>query len=80
MGFFDSMKSQGAPQAQQMNVAQQIEQLKRNPVQMLQKAGYSVPQNIASNPQAMVQHLLQTGQISSPALQKVQQYMGMLKR
>jgi len=54
-----------------------MQQLRQDPIGMAQKAGYNIPENLANNPQAMVQHLIQTGQISNPMLQKI---MPMIQR
>ena len=50
-------------------------QLQANPVGMLTKAGYSVPEELAGNPQAMVMHLMQSGQIGGPMMQKIQPFL-----
>ena len=50
-------------------------QLQANPVEMLGRAGYSVPQKISGNPQAMVMHLLQSGQVGGPMMQKIQPFL-----
>jgi hypothetical protein len=62
MSLFD--KVNGQPQ---MN----IQQLQQDPVGAAQRAGYNIPPQLANNPQAMVQHLIQTGQVSNPMLQKI---------
>ena len=53
----------------QMNV----QQIQQDPIGMAQKAGYNIPQNLAGNPQAMVQHLINSGQIGGPKLQQAMQ-------
>ena len=68
MSLFDKLN--GAPQ---MN----MQQLQSDPVGMAKRAGFDIPDNIAGNPQAMVQHLIQTGQVSNPMLQKI---MPMIQR
>jgi hypothetical protein len=67
MSLFDKLNGQ------QMN----MQQLQNDPVGMAKQAGYNIPQNLAGNPQAMVQHLIQTGQVSNPMLQKI---MPMIQR
>lgn len=55
-------------------------QIRANPAEFLQKSGYSVPEEIMGNPQATVMHLMQTGQINSPMMQRIRpmlQMMGM---
>ena len=54
------------------NVFQMLSQLKQNPLSLLQKAGFNVPMNI-NNPQAIIQHLTQTGQINQSQLNQAQQ-------
>ena len=68
MSLFDKLNGQP-----QMN----MQQLQNDPVGMAKQAGYNIPQNLAGNPQAMVQHLIQTGQVSNPMLQKI---MPMIQR
>ena len=50
----------GAPR---MNPMQMLQQLRSNPMQFIQRAGFRVPQNM-TDPNAIIQHLMQTGQIS----------------
>ena len=61
----------------QGNQQNQLQQLKNDPRGMAQKAGWNIPDNIIGNPQAMVQHLIQTGQVGGAALQRV---MPMIQR
>lgn len=53
-----------------------LRELKANPAQLIQRAGYNVPQNIANNPQAAVMHILQSGQVRSPVLSLLSRMMG----
>ena len=48
-----------------------MQDIQRDPVGIGKDAGYTVPPNLAGNPQAMVQHLIQSGQVSNPMLQKI---------
>lgn len=41
-----------------------LSQFKQNPMQFLMQRKMNIPQNISSDPQAILNHLLQTGQIS----------------
>jgi len=59
----------------QMSMQDQLRELQSNPGAMAQKAGYNIPQNLYGNPQAMVQHLIQTGQVGGPTLQKIMPMM-----
>ena len=68
MGLFEKM---GNPQQNQLN------QIKSDPVSMAKQAGYNIPDNLAGDPQAMVKHLIQSGQVGGPALQRI---MPMIQR
>ena len=68
MSLFDKLNNQP-----QIN----MQQLQQNPIGMAKQAGYNIPENLAGNPQAMVQHLIQTGQVANPMLQKI---MPMIQR
>ena len=46
------------------NILGMLQGLMQNPVGTLMNANLNVPQNIANNPQAIIQHLLNTGQIN----------------
>lgn len=58
-----------APIQNQMNPQQAIAKLKRNPGEMLKQAGYNVPDEITGNPAAMIQYLVNSGQIPHSRLQ-----------
>ena len=49
---------------------EQLQQLMNDPQGMAQRAGYTIPDSI-KDPQAMVQHLIMTGQVSNPILQRI---------
>lgn len=66
MSLFDRING-GQPQSMQ----DAMRQLQSDPMGMARQAGYQIPQNLAGNPQAMVQHLIQSGQISNPMLQRI---------
>ena len=50
-------------------------QLQANPGEMLKQHGYNVPDELIGNPQGMVMHLMQSGQISSPAMQRIAPFL-----
>ena len=54
-----------------------LEQLQKDPMAMAKQAGFNVPDEMANDPRAMVQHLIMTGQVASPVLQRI---MPMLQR
>lgn len=68
MSLFDRIQTAGQPN---------LQQIQKDPIGMARQAGYNIPDNLAGNPQAMVQHLIQSGQIGGP---KLQQIMPMMQR
>ena len=66
MSLFDRLQQGGQPT---------LQQIQQDPVGMARQAGYNIPQNLAGNPQAMVQHLIQTGQVGGPMLQRIMPMM-----
>ena len=46
------------------NPLQMINQIKQNPIGFLMQRGMNVPQNIANDPNAIIEHLMKSGQIS----------------
>lgn len=55
----------------QGNQQDQLRRIQSDPIGMARQAGYNIPNNLAGNPQAMVQHLIQTGQVGNPMLQRI---------
>ena len=70
------MQSGGQPSQQQMTPQQALQQIKANPVSMLKQAGFNVPDNISNDPNAMIQHLVQSGQVPQNRLQSILQRFG----
>lgn len=62
-----------------MNPMQMIQQLKANPIQFLQRAGFNVPNNL-NDPNAIIQHLMNSGQISQDAYNKARQMAAQFRR
>jgi len=61
------------------NIMQMLPGLKQNPIGALQSAGFNIPNNL-SNPQQIVQYLMQSGQINQGQLdyaQKMAQIFGL---
>lgn len=63
-----------------MNMMQMLQQLKANPLQMILQQRLNVPQNIANDPQAILNHLLQTGQVSQQQVNSAYQMAQNFKR
>jgi hypothetical protein len=62
-----------------MNPMQMVQQLQSNPVGFLKNAGYNIPEGL-NNPNQIIQHLLQSGQVTQgryqQAVQRFQQMTG----
>lgn len=54
------------------NLPQMLQQLKANPMQLLGRR-FNMPAGMAADPNAILQHLLQTGQVSQQQLNTVYQ-------
>lgn len=54
-----------------MNPMAMLSQLRTNPLGLLRQAGYNVPENV-NNPQQIIQHLMNSGQISQQQLSNAQ--------
>ena len=57
-----------------------LNQLKSNPAQFLMQRRFNLPQGIGNDPNAIMNHLLQTGQISQQQVNNAYQMMGQFKR
>ena len=55
-----------------MNPMQMLAQLKSNPLGMLRKYGFNVPDNVNS-PEAIIQHLMNSGQINQQQYNQARQ-------
>lgn len=55
-----------------MNIMQMLMQLKSNPMALLKQAGFNVPANMNS-PQDIIQHLMNSGQVTQEQLNMAQQ-------
>ena len=74
---FDALKG-GAPSAP-MNPVQMLSQLRSNPVGFLRQAGLNIPDGM-NNPNQIIQHLLQSGQVPQARYQQAMQMMQGMKR
>lgn len=58
-----------------------LQQLKGNPLQFLAQRRFNLPQGIPSNdPQAILNHLMQTGQVSQQQINSAYQMLGQFRR
>ena len=55
-----------------MQMMQMLNQIKQNPMQMLSQR-FNLPANMPSNPQDIVQHLLNTNQVSQEQVNRAMQ-------
>ena len=62
------------------NPLQMLQQLKSNPLQFLMQRRLNIPQNIVYDPNAILNHLLQTGQVSQEAVNRAYQQIGQFRR
>jgi len=58
---------------------QLISQLRQNPAALLQQAGLNIPSGM-NDPQQIIQHLLQSGQVPQQRYQQIMQMMSMIRR
>ena len=58
-----------------VQLMQALQQFKANPAQMLLQRKLNVPQNMMNDPSAIINHLLQTGQISQDQINAAYQMM-----
>lgn len=79
MSLFDSLDKGNQKQGQsaQMKAQQAIAQLQGDPIGVLQQIGLNIPQGM-TNPQQIVQHLVQTGQVSHGRFAQAMQMMGQM--
>lgn len=76
MSIFEQL---GRQQTAPANPAQLIQQIKSDPAGMLRQKGLSIPAGM-NNPQQIIQHLIQSGQVPQARYQQVMQMMQGMKR
>lgn len=62
-----------------MNPMQMLQQLKSNPAAFLRQAGVNIPANL-SDPNAIIQHLLNSGQVSQQRYEQAWRMAEQFKR
>jgi hypothetical protein len=75
MGIFDSLGGQQQPQ---MNMQQELGNIKSNPGSYLKGRGFNIPDGMTDAKQ-ITQYLLQTGQVGGNRLQQVMRMIGAIK-
>ena len=63
-----------------MNMMQMLQSFKANPAQFLLQSKLNVPQGMMNDPQKIINHLLQTGQINQDQINRAYQQMAQFKR
>lgn len=53
-------------------------QFRQNPIGILQQVGYQIPDGM-TNPQQILNHLMQSGQLPNERLQKAQQMLSLFR-
>ena len=69
----------GSVQSPVVNIQNALAQLRSNPAAMLRQAGLNIPDGM-NNPQQIINHLLQSGQINQGRLAQAQQMASRFKR
>lgn len=65
----------------QFNPMQMLQMMKQNPLQMLQRAGYQLPQGMAmTDPNAIINYLCQSGQLPQERLNQIMQSAQQFRR
>lgn len=62
-----------------MNPIQMLQQLRQNPVKILRQAGMNVPENL-TDPNQIIQHLMNSGQVSQERYNQARQMAAQFKR
>ena len=62
------------------NPLQMLHALKSNPVQFLMQRRFNIPADMASDPNAILNHLLKTNQVTQQQVNAAYQQMGQFKR
>ena len=66
--------------AQGNKMQQMMQQLQQDPRAMIQQSGLQIPEEMIGNPQEMVMHLISSGQVSGPMMQRIMPMIQQLNR
>lgn len=61
-------------------IMQTVQQVKMNPLGFLAQRGFNLPQNVGADPNAILHHLVSTGQVSQQQINNAYQFIGQFKR
>lgn len=67
------------PRQPRLTIQDAMGQLRQDPSGVLRQAGFNVPGNL-SNPQQIVQHLMQTGQVPQNRMAQVMQMLSGMRK
>ena len=59
-------------------IQEKLRRLQSNPREFIRNAGANIPEEMMNDPQAMVMHLIKTGQVSGPAMQRIMPMIRMM--
>ena len=65
---------------QNNNFISSLNALRQNPIQFLMQRKFNIPQNISNDPNAIIQHLMNTGQVSQDAYNRATQTAEQFRR
>ena len=71
MSLFERLNNSGQ---QKQNPAQVLQQIKSNPAEFLKQAGFTIPTG-TNDPQQIINHLLQSGQVQQSRYAQVMQML-----
>lgn len=74
MSLYDQLTGQ-----KMHNPLQMLSQLRQNPASVLKQAGLNIPAGM-NNPQQIINHLLQSGQVPQSRYQQAMQMMSKMRR
>jgi len=63
----------GNPMMAGPQLMQNIQQLKANPLQFLMKRGFNIPDEVGTDPQNILNHLMKSGQVTQEQINSVYQ-------
>lgn len=80
MSLFNQLGQSGVGQVQkatpQTNPMQMFQRFRQNPMQFLMQQRFNVPQSMANDPNAILNHLVSSGQIQQSQVDAARQMMG----
>ena len=66
--------------AQGNKMQQMMQQLQQDTREMIQQSGLQIPEEKMGNPQEMVMHLISSGQVSGPMMQRIMPMIQQINR